>query len=371
MISYLFSKLKQKGFRWFLWRLGHEVRNPTTPCLKVTLDKYVYIKKKISKIWIKSKEDDFLYAIYDLDINAITFNVVEFLIDAEYESNKRNKKGFVLVFIPISNNPNLGYDEYDKIYDSTSKYWRFQNIVIPLTFLSEKCKGTYLLPERSDAIEFVKGREIYPDLYDGVNIRPAPPSAFIHKFDRPNMFDGLRAPKQGLRYIQTWLKENRITKPIVTITIRDSQFDKARNSNIEAWSQFANYLLSTDFHPVVIPDTDTAFIKKPQFNGITVFKECAWNIGLRASLCESAFLNFTCPSGAGAVSVFNPRCSYIFMNVLPEGSINTTEEVLRKDGWPFGSSFKFATPKQKLVWKADTFENIVHEFELFLSDHAV
>ena len=205
------SKLKQKGFRWFIWRLGRELRAPSIPLLKLVIDKYLQFKKKTLKNWSETREDDFLYAIYDLDENAITFNVVEILLDAEYEASVRNKVGFVMVFVPRSNDPSLTYEEYDALFDADNKLWKFQNIVLPVSLLSEKCKGAYLLPKRSDAVEFVKGRDVIPDLYDGVNLRGAVEGReLFKKLDRPNVFEGLRAPKQGMRYIQKWLLENNI-----------------------------------------------------------------------------------------------------------------------------------------------------------------
>jgi hypothetical protein len=367
-MNQIISKLKQKGFRWFIWRLGCELRTPSNPLFKLVMDKLLFLKKITSKNLDSASKDEFLYVICDLDINAITFNMTEVLVDAEYESNKRGKAGFVLVFVPRSNDPRLSNKEYDAVIDNASKQWKFQNVVLPVTMLSRKCEGVNILPKRSDAIAFVKGREIFPELYDGVNLRGTDVVDLFRKLDRPNLVEGLRAPKQGLRYVKSWVLENGIKDPIVTITIRDYMYDKARNSNIEACSQFANYLDSRSYHAVMIPDTDNAFCEDHRFKGLTVFKECAWNIGLRASLYESAFLNFFPPTGPSQLAVYNPQCSYIQMNSLPEGSIVTTKEAYGLIDHPIGSNYKFATPNQRLCFKPDTFENMVSEFERFVKD---
>jgi hypothetical protein len=369
LLNKVLLKIQKNGFRWFFWRLQREVRNPTNPFLKVIIDKLLYFLKTILKIWATTKKDDFLYAIYDLDVSPITFNITELLIDAEYEAAMRNKKGFVLVFVPSSNDPLLTYKPYDSVIDAASKQWRFQNLVIPVTFLSEKCKGINILPQRSDVINFAKGREVYPTLYDGVNIRGVDIEEFFAKLSKPYLFKGLRAPKQGLKYIQSWVSENNIKEPIVTITIRNYMFDKARNSNIEAWSKFAIYLRSAGYHPVVIPETDTAFCEDQQFDGITIFRDCAWNIGLRASLYEFAFQNLFVSNGCVLLAVFNPTCKYILMNFQAEESIVAVEENFKKMGIQYGDNYKFATPGQVLNYTPDTFENIVFEFEKFLKDH--
>ena len=73
----MISKLKQKGFRWFVWRLGRELRTPTNPLFKLVMDKLLYFKKIISNNVDSAYKDNFLYVICDLDINAITLNMTE------------------------------------------------------------------------------------------------------------------------------------------------------------------------------------------------------------------------------------------------------------------------------------------------------
>lgn len=377
MLNRVISKIKENGFFWFLRRLMREFRNPSTPFTRKYIDKFLYVGKGVLKILGNTREDDFLYAIYDLDLCPITFDIIMFLIDAEYEARRKNKSGFVVVFVP-SNDPDLfmsksfEWKEYSTVIDVASRQWRFQNIVVPLIFLSGKCKGYYLLPQRSDVVAFIKGREVYPDLYDSFNLRGRPnDKAFYSKFDRPQMYEGLRAPKQGLKYVQDWASENMIKDPIVTISVRDYDFIKTRNSNIEAWLQFANYLRSNGYQPVVIPDTDAAFGDDRRFDGLIVFKECAWNIGLRMSLHEFAFLNFFVDHGCSLLAIFNPKCKYIRMN----NQCHWDEKWVEMDGhdWTaagmnFGDNFKFATSGQWLSYKTDSFENLVYEFERFVEE---
>ena len=349
--------------------MKREIRNPSIPLTQKWIDRFLRIRKQISKTWHKTKDENLLYAIYDLDISASTFNILEFMVNAECEANRNDKSGFAIVFVPSSNNPNLSWKEYDSVVDSIGRQWKFQNIVIPLTSLYEKCKGIFILPQRSDVTLFVQGREVYPDLYDGINLRAIDVKGFYSKLDRPNMFKGLRAPEQGLRYVKEWLLKNQIKDPIVTISIREFDFDKVRNSNIKSWSQFAIYLRSNGYHPVVIPDTAVAFGENHQFEGIKVFKECAWNLGLRLSLHESAFVNFFVDHGCSQMAVFNPQCKYIRMNewTKAEESIVATKEAFQLHyDKKIGDNYKFATPGQWLCYKPDSFENIVEEFERFV-----
>ena len=367
MFNRIFLKIKQNGFRWLLRRLFWEVRCPSNPLLKSGMDKLLGLRVNVLKKLKKSKEDDFLYVIYDRNVNSVSFNIMEFLINAEYETKQKNKTGFVVIFVP-EDGMRPEWMEYDSVIDPTNVEWRFQNIVIPAIFLSKNCKGFYLLPQRSDVHSFVRDHDVYPPLYDGFNLRGPDSKELYGKLDRPGMVEGLAAPKQGLRYIEAWVATNMIKQPIVTISIRNHKFDTARNSNIEAWSKFAKYLLSVGYFPVVIPDTEAAFDMGHQFDGISIFKEGAWNLGLRMSLYESAFLNFFSPGGCAALVAFNPKCSYIIMDHQAKGSIINTKEALENIGLSVGSNYKFALPNQRIGYKPESFENIRYEFEQFLND---
>ncbi|KZR90575.1 hypothetical protein [Synechococcus sp. MIT S9508] len=368
----LFNKIHKKGLLWFFNRLKIEIRNPTKQSSKQLIDFALGARKKIFKFFKKAKHDELLYLIYDLEICDITYSFVMMLVDAEFEAKKQRKKGFVVVVVPRSTalRPDLSFVEYDSVIDDHSKLWRLQNIIMPLIPLSPFCRGLYFLPRRDDVFDLIKNHDVYPYLYDGVNLRaPSDPVLRYKKLDQPNLVEGLRALPQGLRYVQDWLQMNKIQLPVVTITIRSSLYDKGRNSNIDAWSKFATYLLVSGYHAVIIPDTDNAFVKESAFEDASIFRECSWNIGLRAAIYETAFLNFFVPNGCADLAVFNPTASYICMNMLPANSIITTEEAYKAVGHVIGEDYKFATDKQRLCFKPDSFENIKHEFDQFVSHY--
>ena len=140
------------------------------------------------------------------------------------------------------------------------------------------------------------------------------------------------------------------------------------NSDIESWTKFVHYLVDSGYHPVVIPDTDNAFYKMPEIDDAFIFRECAWNMGLRVALYESSYLNFFVPNGCCALAIFNPLCSYICMNLLPPGSTVTTEDAYEAVGHHIGDDYNFATDRQRLCWKTDSFDNIKSAFLRFVSD---
>ena len=346
----------------------NEFRNPSMPITKATIDGILKFRKRLIGAFKADNSDDLLYSIIDLKIFPITFDITEHLVDSEYEANRLGKKGFIIVFVPQGSPQNYGWDEYDSLFDSESKLWRFHNIVLPITLLARKCKGIYILPRRADVTTFIRNKDVHPNIYDEINLRLAKTSDLYKKLDKPNLIEGLRATKQGLRYIESWYKSNNIENKVVTITIRQSSFDEARNSNLKEWKKFIRYLKDKGFFPVVIPDTDSSFETKNLFPESYLFKEAAWNIGLRMALYETSFVNFFSPNGPSRLAVWNPKSSYICMNSLPENSIVTTEEYFKARDHKIGENYKFALPNQRFVFTPESFEGIVEEFEKFVNE---
>jgi len=79
------------------------------------------MRKKLSDFQKDKNEDELLYAIFDLKIAPITFNIIEFLMSSEYEASQSGKKGFVVVFVPEGKPLTYGWEEYDSLFDSNQK----------------------------------------------------------------------------------------------------------------------------------------------------------------------------------------------------------------------------------------------------------
>ena len=358
----IYKKLRVNGFKWLIWRCHRELINPTFLVLKITIDYILIAKNKISSS-SKKNQNQLLYGIYDLEVSAITFNIVEFLCCLEINAKKKNKVGFVVVFVP-KKIKNLDYiSKYEKIIDEHSSNWRIDNILIQMLHLHPKCKGISLLPNRNEVKHIIDNHDIYPELYDGFNLRTTDTLELYKVAQEPGVFEGLRATTQGLRYIKQYIKEKNINKKIVTIVIRQYGYDVARNSNLKEWAKFVEYLVALNYHPIIVPDTDNAFSNDLPFDKKYIFSDCCWNVQLRMALYETSYMNFSVPGGGGSIMLFNQQCRCIFMNMMPFGSIVTTpEEVLRSTGMKMGQQWKFLADGQVLCFLPDTYENIKTQF---------
>ena len=73
-------------------------------------------------------------------------------------------------------------------------------------------------------------------------------------------------------------------------------------------------------------------------------------------------------TGSKKNHIQNERVRYIAMNMLPKDSLVTTEEAYRKVKHNIGDNYKWAWPKQHLVYKPDTYKNILSEFKDFTNE---
>lgn len=354
-----------RGLKWFIWRCRQEINNPTFPVVKKPIDFFLGIKSKVRRSK-KSRSEDYLYAIFDLEISPITFNIGEFLCAAEIESIKRSKKGIVLVIVPEKQKKIDYVSEYEKAIDRDSIKWRIDNIVIQVAGLHEACAGINILPNRKSIKEIVNYYDTYPDKYDGINLRYADLGALYSS--KPYEFKGLRATVQGKRYIKQYLNSLGIEKKIVTLVVRSSGYDKARNSDQKELSKFVQYLVDRGFHPVVVPDTDSALENQTSFDPKYIFRDCCWNVGLRLALYELSLVSIFGPGGAGAIMLFDSACPCILINAIVEESIVSGPDAHAKAGIKKGDQWSFLPKHQFVSYKKETVHNLIAEFEWYLEN---
>lgn len=360
------GKIFEKGLTWAVWRVKNEFKSPS-----FRIAKHILTAVRKSKRWVgtlfhknESHDQDYVTAIYDLNSNAITFDFAYFLMGAELFSRKNGRSSFVVWFVQRNND--LEKDKtYNSVVDESSVKWRFENVVLPLINLCPACIGYSVLPEMVDISEAVKGRLVYPDLYDG-KYTPAMDYKEIYLSAREGQFVGLCASTQGLRYVKSWREANNLTGPIVTITIRSYGYDISRNSNIDEWIKFAELIKVKGIVPVFIPDTDACFERDHRLDGFIVFREPCWNLGLRMALYEASKLNFFVSSGPANIAQLNRKVRYVCMKIVVPESLQATEDLLEDRGMRIGQrKYDFAEEYQVLSWGEDSVENILDEFHRF------
>jgi hypothetical protein len=364
----IFQKLLKRGPLWILLEIKNQYKHPTYRFAISLIPKVIRLERWFLGLFRKNEKSDegYVIAVYDLNINPVTFDFAHFLVLAEIFSNKIGRKGVFVIIVPgkgcLEKN-----QAYSSIVDEDSIQWRIENIILPLINLFPACTGYTLLPDGTNVSDAVKGKLTYPENYDGKYI-PSPDwsELFLVKSD----FVGFRASPQGIKYIKLWKKNNKITGHIVTITLRSYGHDPRRNTNVDEWVKFAELIASEGFVPVFVLDTEVSFNHDPRLAPFIVFREPSWNLGLRMALIEEAYLNFFVSAGPVCLAVFSKKARCVVIVPLAEDSECATREFYENRGVRIGQrKYDFGEDFQVLSWKEDTFENIREEFNEFLATY--
>jgi hypothetical protein len=367
----IFRKIYNKGALWTFLRVRREFRQPSFRSVLDAMVAFKKINRRLKAILFKEKEGaaDYVTAVYDLNVNPITYDFAYFLAAAELFALKNKKSAFVVLFVSQRDDHivNEVSRQYRSTVDEESMKWRFENIILPLMSIYPACIGHSILPKGSDTSEAIKGKFLYPEFYSE---RFHTADYYFEVFASKNKFFGFSASIQGKRYIESWKKLNKITGKIVTITLRQYNWDPTRNSKVDEWVKFAQFIRGKGFTPVFIPDTDVCFEHDPRLDGFIVFEAPCWNLGIRTALYEEVDLNFFSPNGPAAIAILNRNAASITMKILVPGSMTASVEGVTKMGISIGQkTFYFSEDHfQVLSWEDDTFENIREEFSRFLAE---
>ena len=303
---------------------------------------------------------------YDLDVAPITYDFVCFLALAEALARARGLAQLEIVFVPgRKDGLRAELQSYDAVVDAEARRWRLHNVCIPLTALAPSCRGYRLCATRQEAAAAYaqRGSAIFPDAYDPAF--PVPPSGKeMTRFARQGEIKVLASPPQALAYVRQWMDAHIGGRKLVTITLRDYAYMPERNSNFAAWGAFARELDPAEYAVAIVPDTDAAMRPaRPEFAGLTEFREACWNVALRSALYELAWLNLGSSGGPMGVAWFNAKTRYLMFKIVVPDVPQATAAFLIDRGYKIGEPPPFIGRYQKWVWEPDDLAVIRREFQ--------
>ncbi len=371
MLNRIYTVFQRDGLGGIISRIASEIRSPTTPITRNLLAGYhSFISTKKNHV-----DNDTLVAVYDLRVSSWgpSFDFAWFLLGAELAAQRQGLSKFEVWVMgdQMRPNPKNRNIDYEYVTRRENFLWRLWNILIPLTSLHSKCSGVSMLGSEANIKTLLKDRFVYPPNYNGITYTPTMDN--VYNLASKATFEGLKAPEKGLEYIRAWLESHDIKRPIVTLTLRDYPYDTVRNSKIHDWINFAMYIRKKGFHPVFVPDTESAMAVKPELVEFTIFDAACWNLGLRISLYETAHLNVFANTGPAALAQLSKRANYIATCMVNEDSHQTKPQLFLERGMEIGQRHffeNFSDRYQVLSWKDDSENVLISEFEDFVAWHA-
>lgn len=373
-IMVILKKIQLRGMYWLLSRLLQEAERGTSfpakllkPLMVVIYWMVLYPLDLLK--FRADPEDAFsqetLYLFYDLEVSPVTFDFSWALALAEQQRKNKGLKNLQVVFVPGEyHGLRQEAPDYETRVDYFMRIWRRNEILYPMCDLIPSCLGITVCATRREAsILCNKVRpNISPDRYS-VTFPIATSTRYLLKNTSQDIMS-FESTLQARRYIQQWLTHRLKNRKLITITLRNTLYLPARNSNLLAWYSFVKELDTQEYFPVFLSDTDSAMDKlSNEFNEFLFFNEPAWNLNLRAALYEMSYLNLGVNNGVMALCWLNAKCRYItFKMILPETS--QIDEAMKPHGFKIGQSLPFSGVYQKWVWENDDFGIILREFNL-------
>lgn len=264
-------------------------------------------------------------AFYDLKKSPPTHDFINWLVRVEQERRISGNSFLHIKFVS-----GLRFQSpRDIAYSKERRDWRVKNLLMPLC---------WLLPSVTN-VSYGMGEQVHSYL----------------NFKRPQE-PVLKAPEVAQSIVFNALKD--IPNP-VSITIRQTHFEKVRNSKISEWAKVAEYLKGKGFTPIIVPDAESDMINEYQKLPYFHYTAAAHNPSLRLALYEQTVINLMTTGGPMLIALFSESPLMAFKLIVP-GLQCTTEEHMRKssmspeDDW---GSYK------KLYWEDDLADLIIPRLE--------
>lgn len=370
--------LEKRGLQWVSRRLLNELSAPTFKPLILSYRWLSSLKKWGSNIRFKTgrrglsePSSNTLYFVVDLQVCPIAYDIISYLTGAEMARRRLNKSNIYVVILPaMQNSFRQELPEYDAVINQEKRQWRLHHIIIASFQLLPSCSGYQLCSSRGDANLFLQNSTscVYPtDWCCFVPSRPLRRELFNAVNSGENVFPMISAPSSALRYVDQYLENVTAHRKTVVISLRQYGYNPSRNSNLEAWIDFAEKLDHERYAVIFVQDTEESINPiPPELSPFLVFQPASWNILLRMALYERAHINLAIAQGPMELCWYNEKCRYLMFFPLDSSPL-TSREAIIQEGFVIGEDLPFAMPWQKWVWSRDRLEVIEKEFYNFMS----
>ncbi|MEM7406147.1 MAG: hypothetical protein AAF458_12685 [Pseudomonadota bacterium] len=366
-LSEIIRKARTRGPGWVWRRTREELRTPSSPLglrirplVRGTVDALEGLQALTARAVLRTGQGaaHTLYLYYDLETCPITFDFAWVLCAAECRRIELGLRHIHVVFVPGADwSEGRESAEYACIVDHDAREWRFSNVLIPLCSLLPSVSG-YELASSRRAVSTGKaltGASSYPQNYSPLAPETISAVRDVFRYASTGVeVRHLRAGTQATRYIRAWIEQCVGQRRLVTMTMRQYGYQSYRNSNVPAWTEFAQGLDSDRYFPVVIPETDAALSEtNTDYGGVPVMAAAAFNVRLRMALYEQAWVNLSTNSGPFITTFLNAGTRCAMLKIL---GAETPEEVghnMHQIGFEIDAQLPFSGPAQRLLWRTD------------------
>ncbi len=306
-------------------------------------------------------------AVYDLEISPLTFDCIKFFLLAQQHFTKQGAaEPFALIIVlPTPNRLEKLNERYQKVglehgFETFIKV-RISKVLFECAKLVPLIDKVFSVENRAELFEKIKNAsDIYPSRESIFNGKPSYGLDLVmREVAHGHTLPSIKAPKQSIcDIIDVLEKKNLNNKRIITITLRQCAYQIERNSNLDIWFKFAQWLNGKGYSIVWIPDVEASMPFIPDIG--FVLESVIDNVLYKAALYQFSSANYFVNSGNAALARFNHNATSISTQLDA-----TPERFWLGKGVLPGEQFTFLSPHHYQIWADETFENLKYSFEHF------
>jgi hypothetical protein len=316
--------------------------------------------------------DDALLAVYDLNAGPVTYDFVQFLVLAERFRQASGRPHLRLVIVPGEHAGFRNFSLRDQFMSTITKEWRLRQLVMRAAHLMPTLAGITRFRTRENAVAFLGKADpdqLFPPGFD--TKAPVCPYqlAFILRFatQAPDIRT-LAAPPVTAALVRRLLHDLSGGRPVITITLRQSEFEPSRNSRLDQWLRFAQRCEERGLFPLFIPDTEALLAgKAAPLGGLAAFPLASLSLPFRAAVYQESWHNMLANGGPYTLCLYNARARFSMFKLLVPGVQTASTEFHEIQGVSPGEQLPFAGPLQRWVWEDDSYEALDRELTEILA----
>lgn len=324
----------------------------------------------------KRLQKNILYAFYDKRVSPTTFDFVTFLILAELARIRAGCTFMHVIFVGYHDEQGLNDEanEFNEIHKSKKRVdtdfirWRLQNILLPCCSFMGSCNAVSVCAsyEEAQSIEMNIAYHKFPESYSVAT----PVNRTAYRYIKRELLNsnGMEAPaisatSQSLNIVDDWIRKHCGQRKVVTITLREAQYNTIRNSKIAEWARFVAGMDKNVYCPVIVRDTYCDSKLPKEFDDCIIHENASWNTFIRMALYQLSYINLSVSNGTVSLYMFCRESRYLVFKVVADSHVSSTkflEEVhgIKSGEQPFIRYHEF----QKFIWEDDDFDVINREF---------
>lgn len=333
-----------------------ELQYPKTWYTKMIAELLIFFRKFRSD---KAYNKEALLFCYDLAINPITFDFVEFMVQAELKRRKLKLMCIDVLIIFNKQGSIIPEDDYSShVITYEQRLFRIFEMLINGCRLLPSVRNVSFVTRNTSLRYMPLYEHKFPESYH--SLKPLPCDFTLP--ESPEIFYPMIQPQpDALRLVKEYFSRFR-NKKIVTITLREYDYLPERNSNIEAWVEFARSLTS-NYQVVFVPDASSFQSKfRDRIKGFEIFDAACWNLSIRTALYASSWMNLGTVGGPLIVSLYLENANTIYFwdhTIYPPEYLNHLKRFYKDE---IGQKRRYLRFNNHYVYKKDSFENIRDEF---------